>query len=395
MSSYSADDQNPEAVPEEQPESNLTFNIFGFAQLDMIPDFKVNDPDWFDVVRPTKLPAFEGEFGEDGHFYGSVRQTRFGVKSTIPTSMGDIKTVFDFDLFGVGVDAGQTTIRLRHAYGELGAFGGGQTESAFMDLDVFPNTVEYWGPNGMVFFRNVQFRWMPIRGDSRLVIALERPGASGDAGNFADRIELQNIVARFPSPDLSAHYRYGGQKWGYVQVGGIIREIKWDDTLQDQFDLSGSATGWGINLSSGIKFSKDTLHLQYIFGEGVEHYMNDAPVDIGIENNFSNPVTPILGKALGVQGLVVYLDHTWSDRFTSSFGYSRVDIDNSDGQTPDAFKNGQYASGNFLYYPVKNVMLGGEFLWGRRQNFLDGFHSDDYRIQFSFKYSYDISLGGK
>ena len=30
-----------------------------------------------------------------------------------------------------------------------------------MDPDVFPNSVEYWGPNGMVFFRNVQVRWMP------------------------------------------------------------------------------------------------------------------------------------------------------------------------------------------------------------------------------------------
>ena len=30
-------------------------------------------------------------------------------------------------MFGVGADAGQTTIRLRHAYGELGKFGAGQT----------------------------------------------------------------------------------------------------------------------------------------------------------------------------------------------------------------------------------------------------------------------------
>ena len=32
-----------------------------------------------------------------------------------------------------------------------------------MDIGVFPNTMEYWGPNGMVFFRNVQVRWMPVR----------------------------------------------------------------------------------------------------------------------------------------------------------------------------------------------------------------------------------------
>ena len=33
-----------------------------------------------------------------------------------------------------------------------------------MDPDVFPNSLEYWGPTGMVFFRNVQVRWMPITG---------------------------------------------------------------------------------------------------------------------------------------------------------------------------------------------------------------------------------------
>ena len=84
----------------------------------------------------------------------------------MPTAAGEIKTTFEFELFGTGVDAGQTTFRLRHAYGELGQFGAGQTWSPFMDIDVFPNSVEYWGPNGMVFFRNVQVRWMPIQGDS-------------------------------------------------------------------------------------------------------------------------------------------------------------------------------------------------------------------------------------
>ena len=74
----------------------------------------------------------------------------------MPTDVGELKTQFEFELFGVGVDAGQTTFRLRHAYGELGQFGAGQTWSPFMDIDVFPNSIEYWGPNGMVFFRNVQ-----------------------------------------------------------------------------------------------------------------------------------------------------------------------------------------------------------------------------------------------
>ena len=143
-------------------------DLYGFAMLDMGYDFGQVHPDWFDVLRPTKLPAYENEFGEDGETYAGVRQSRLGVKAYIPTTMGEIKTIFEFELFGTGVDAGQTTFRLRHAWGELGHFGAGQTWSPFMDPDVFPNSVEYWGPNGMVFFRNVQLRWMPILGDTSL-----------------------------------------------------------------------------------------------------------------------------------------------------------------------------------------------------------------------------------
>ena len=48
--------------------------------LDMGYQAGQNDPDWFDVLRPTKLPAFEDEFGGDGETYAGVRQSRLGVK---------------------------------------------------------------------------------------------------------------------------------------------------------------------------------------------------------------------------------------------------------------------------------------------------------------------------
>src|SRR5262249_4506401 len=50
-------------------------DIYGFAQADVGYDFKVVDPDWFDVVRPTKFPSVPGEFGRNGNTYFSVRQT--------------------------------------------------------------------------------------------------------------------------------------------------------------------------------------------------------------------------------------------------------------------------------------------------------------------------------
>ena len=131
--------------------------------LDIGHDFKQIHPNWFDTLRVTKLPSFENEFGEDHSTFAGVRQSRLGVRSSTPTALGELKTIFEFELFGTGVDAGQTTFRLRHAWGELGAFGAGQTWSPFMDPDVFPNSLEYWGPTGIPFFRNVQLRWTPIQ----------------------------------------------------------------------------------------------------------------------------------------------------------------------------------------------------------------------------------------
>jgi hypothetical protein len=371
-------------------------DIYGFAMLDMGYQSKQNDPDWFDVLRPTKLPAYSNEYGEDGHFFAGVRQSRLGVKGFMPTDVGEIKTIFEFELFGTGVDAGQTTFRLRHAWGELGQFGAGQTWSPFMDPDVFPNSVEYWGPNGMVFFRNVQVRWTPwSKGDSNFMIALERPGASADQGVYAGRIELEGITARFPLPDVSAHFRKAGD-WGHVQLAGILREMKWDDLNGDQYDLSGSATGWGVNLSSNLKLAKKHVaRLQLAYGEGVQNYWNDAPVDVGIQNQFSNARTPVVGKALPILGIVTFLDSNWTPRWSTTVGYSMVDIDNSDAQAPDAYKKGQYALANVMYYPTSNVMLGPEIQWGKRENFKDGFTSDDFRVQFSAKYNFKLSLGGK
>ena len=390
------DDEQVEAEEEavETGDDKSRFELYGHVMTDVGYSGNQIDPDWFDVNRPTKLAAFEGEFGEGGETYFSVRQTRFGVKSWVPTKVGEMYAIFEFELFGVGDDAGQTTFRLRHAYGEIGQFGAGQTWSPFMDIDVFPNSLEYWGPSGMVFFRNIQVRWMPIKGDTRLTVALERPGASGDQGRFEDRIELDGIEGNFPLPDLSAEYRIG-RDWGYFEVAGMLRKVEWDDTNDDEFDLSGDAVGWGINLSSNVKLGDaDTLRLQVVYGEGIENYMNDSTVDIGIEPDPGNPRAPIKGVTLPILGVVAFLDHSWGRGLSTAVGYSLSDIDNAPGQSPEAFSKGEYALVNLLHSPVPNMLYGAELQYGYRQNFSDGWSTDNFKIQFSFKYNFSHNWGG-
>jgi hypothetical protein len=376
-------------------DTTLRLELFGFAQGDIGFDFGRMDPKWQDVVRPTKLPSTPDEFGKNGNTFVSARQSRFGVRATKLTDYGDVKAVFDFDMFGVGPDAGQTTIRLRHAYGQFGQIIAGQVETPFMDLDVFPNILDYWGPSGMIFFRNVLLEWRPIekKDGSRLEFALERPGASADAGDYAGRIELANVKPHFPWPDVSGSYRYAGD-WGHVKLAGIWRAIRWDQVPTDTFDLSGHANGWGATLSGNVKLSDDVIRWQAVYGEGVQNYFNDAPVDVGVVNQLTNLRTPITGEALPIFGAVLYLDHTWSSEFTSALGWSMTNITNSDGQAPTAFHNGQYASTNLLWTPTSNVMMGGELQYSRRQNFVDDFSFNDWKLQFSFKYSFSQKFGG-
>jgi hypothetical protein len=389
----------PAAVAAQEPapaETKAHLDIYGFAMLDMGYETKQSDPNWFDVARPTKLPSHKDEFGADGQGFAGVRQSRLGVKAFMPTSLGELKTIFEFELFGTGVDAGQTTFRLRHAWGEIGALGAGQTWSPFMDPDVFPNSVEYWGPNGMVFFRNVQLRYTPWRdGDSRVAIAVERPGASADQGIYAGRIELEGVKARFPVPDISGHFRLAS-KWGHFQVAGIYRYMKWTDlNATAERDLSGKAMGWGVNVSSNIKVQKHVARLQVVYGKGIENYMNDAPVDIGIETDLTNTFTPVKGKPLPVLGIVAFMDLNWNERFTSTAGYSYVGITNSGAQADSAFKRGYYALANVLFHPTSRVFLGPEVQWVRRVNYNDGWKADDLRFQFSAKFNFDYGLGGK
>jgi len=381
----------------EDKAGDTVMDIYGHIMLDMGYQTGSSDPNWYDVVRPTKLPVYNNEFGEDGNFFASVRQTRLGIKTSTPVNNDEVKTIFEFELFGVGSDEGQTTFRLRHAYAEYKQWGAGQYWSTFMDADVFPNSIEYWGPNGMVFFRNIQLRYTPVSGKDTVAISLEKPGASGDPGVRVDDPVAADVKGRWPLPDLSAHYRRSDD-WGHYQVAGMLRYAEIDDLGTDPVDDSQSILGWGINLSTNIKFNRDTLKLQYVFGEGIQNYMNDGSVDIGA----TAPGSSDIAEPLPLIGLVAFYDRSWNEHFTSTFGYSLVDIDNSAGQTAAAFKKGQYALANLLYHPVKNITWGGELQWAKRENKGDGQidsnlnklveSADDLRLQFSFKYHFGKTI---
>jgi hypothetical protein len=89
--------------------------------------------------------------------------------------------------------------------------------------------------------------------------------------------------------------------------------------------------------------------------------------------------------------VLAYYDHYWSDKWSSSIGYSYTEVDNTNFQEDDTFHKGEYASTNLLYYPADNLLFGGEVLWGKKTT-NDGASDDDVRFQFTAKYSFGTKL---
>jgi hypothetical protein len=252
-----------------------------------------------------------------------------------------------------------------------------------MNIDTFPNTLDYWGPSGMVFIRNPQLRVTPFERDgTKLSFSLEQPGSAVDTGKVTevDPALASGVTGRSRLPDLIGSVRTD-RDWGHFQASGVLRQIGFETPANPNGQPSGTRSGYGLNLSGQYNtIGQDRIVAQLVFGRGIASYMNDGGVDLA-------PDAALRAQAVDSLGWFAYYDHYWNPKWSSSVGYSEHRQSNSDGQLSNAFRKGSYSSVNLLHYPAKNVTVGTELLWGAREN-RDGASNDDRRIHFSAKYKF-------
>jgi len=74
-------------------QSERSLDIYGFAMLDAGQDFKSIDPNWYDSLRPTKLPSPPGTFGQNGNARGHIRGLKWFVHGTVTLHRDDAGSV--------------------------------------------------------------------------------------------------------------------------------------------------------------------------------------------------------------------------------------------------------------------------------------------------------------
>ena len=363
------------------PGTKTSFQIGGYVQLDAIFDADRIDSD--DSFIVSSIPT-GGEKTGAGSSNFSVRQTRLFLKTQTPTesNWGDLVTYIEVDFFGT--DGAEP--RIRHAYGQVGKdiqLLAGQTWSAFQDATIIPATLDFQGPPGLISNRRPQVRvrrdWLEGGNGWTAVVAVEDPNSdittpAGFAGENAS-----------PYPDLAGNVRWVPD-WGHLQLGGVLRYLQFDPDIGSRE----SEFGYGLNLTGSLKTIKldekktDSVLFQIAGGNGIARYLNDTG-GLGLDAVIVTPGDDLDGLAV-IAGMLGY-QHWWHRKWGSTLAYSFVNVDNASGQAPTDYHQGHYAVINLRYYPAERVMLGGEVLYGIRED-NDGSRGDDLRLQFSVQYRF-------
>jgi hypothetical protein len=351
------------------PNTPVLIKFNAKPHLDMISDTRnAGNPDRF---VPAQIPVSgQTGFGGSEQFNVNARASQLRMDVRAPEMDGNLRFYYQNDFFGSG---NGMQYRLQHLYGQFYNVTAGFTYSCFEDPDAWPDTVDYEGPNAVIWARRPLVRYMlPICKSWQLNFGIEAPGAEIDSNSTTNSFNQNN-----PMPDATINARWENERWGHVQLGAVFRDIGAHSSTGNQ-----NIFGYGVNLASSINmFRRDSLQSQFTYGEGIFRYFNDNFMNNDAAFNSTGDL-----EALPVYGATVGYTHHWCDSLRSTATYGYVNIDNQLSQGPDAYHQTHYASVNVVWQLRKRLSVGLEALYGKKET-QSGATGDVWRFQLGLVYS--------
>jgi hypothetical protein len=338
------------------PGTGIRYLIAGYVQLDAHWTRRELTGEEKDAFLPSAIPFEAAE--RDARLNGRASQINAILHT--PTSLGELTAHAQADLFRYEEGAQPNVTQ---AYVRLGEWlTVGKTYSTFMDDEAWPATLDYNGPSGAVFARQIVLRGsVPLGENLRVDAALEDPQAESGS---ADR------------PDLAARLRFAGERL-HAQLGVLSRSV----TYTSSAGASRSVDGWGVSASAGLGIGEsDRLLAQWTTGEGIGRYFNDGLSSIGAVLDAGGTLEP-----LRLTGMYFYYERKWAERWSTTAGLSELRTQSEGLRPADDLKRVQYASVNLVHRLATDLFVGAELLWGNAER-QDGAQASDSRLQLTARY---------
>ena len=319
----------------------------------------------------ARIPvSSDPDHGGGAIFNINAKASQLSVDVRAPDVIGAPRFYYENDFFGSG--PGEFPYRIRQLYGQVYNIIVGMTFSVFEDPDVWPDTVDYEGPNSATFARRPLARFMlPLSERWQLNFGIEQPESEVDTTIDPNATSVNH------APDVGVNFRWEEDKVGHLQFATILRDIG----VRGPLTGSQSAFGWGLNLSIVANlFETDSVQMQVTYGEGIFRYCNDDFVNNDAAFDSGGDLDPI-----PYFGFMAGYTHHWSEEWRSTVTYGYVHLRNLASQAPDAYHVTHYASVNLVWQIRKKLSLGLEVLYGSKEE-NDGSRGNAVRVQFGLLY---------
>lgn len=344
--------------------SKAIFTIGGFVNFRTAYDFDNVLPN-LDFI--TYQIPMSSTVQNEGRILMDASTSRLYFKGVLATQRGPLVAYAETDFRGPG-----NSLRLREAYVSYMGFTLGQKATTFCDLGASFNTVDFQGPNGYTYGRNlmIQYKYKFTNGIS-MALAAEYPVVSATYGS-SEKPSYQRL------PDIPAYVQYAwNENQSHIRASGIIRNL---DYYSGQSNRIESTLGWGAQLSGSFKVARGVeLYGNAVYGQGISAYVVDLQgVGMDMTPSISDPykLSPVttLSWLVGAQVNI-------TKRMPLTVGYSQVSVFDQKNPLPATdYRIGQYCVANLFYNISPSWNVGLEYLHGIRTN-IDGVQGHSNRIQ--------------
>ena len=367
------------------PGSNTSVTLGGYAKLDAVFSSSSAGVDskgdlFLDPTAIAVGPTAGNNERNQVKF--GARESRLFVKTSTPTSMGDLNTHVEFDFYGTDGNesvSNSHALRLRHAYGTLGHLLAGQTWTNFMYPASLPDTVDFGGPVGQIFDRQAQVRWTQPFGGS----------GSATSGQWSVAVENPETVVQVPGgasfradddrvPDFTGQVMFDTPK-GKISVLGLVRQIRVDSAAAP----AAVSQKWGGALSvAGVipTAGRDDFRFTASAGNAIGRY-SDGFFPDGVLNSDGQIQLP------RQWGWFAAYRHYWSDQLRSNLVLSSAGESNPADAPANTNKSTASAHVNLIWSPVANTDFGIEYIFANRET-EDGLKGHLNRLQAAAKYTF-------